>query len=233
MSPVKPQVVKVWVGGGNTWEFAGVPGPRMSAHMIVTRRRVVLELIQARRVKRRVTVSKVQTPHEFPVHYHLTVRRAFVSMSPPSENRLIYLEDLEQPSSQATAASTNEEKPSVVAASSDHGEDAKTKVTPSTASNTSNGKRQRTLVDMFGSTSSKGSETPSKRPKVATGAASNSRDKPSAASATGAQLLAGGSSSGQQALNSIPFSLSEYTTSLTEDQKRLLNLECETMGKSW
>jgi hypothetical protein len=27
--------------------------------------------------------------------------------------------------------------------------------------------------------------------------------------------------------------LSEYTTSLTEDQKRLLNLECETMGKSW
>lgn len=219
--------------GNKSGEFAGVPGPRMSVHMIVTRR--VLELTQARRVKTRVTVSKVQTSHKFPVHHHLIVRRTFVSMSTPSGNRLVYLEDLEQPSSQATATSTNEEKPSAVAASSDHGEDAKTKVvTPSTASNTSNGKRQRTLVDMFGSTtSSQGSKTPSKRPKVAAAAASSSRDKPSAASATGAQLPAGGSSSDQQALNSIPFSLSEYTTSLTEDQKRLLNLECETMGKSW
>ena len=170
----------------------------------------------------------MQTPRKFPVHYHLIVRRTFVSMSTPSKSPLVYLADLEQPSSQATAASANDEKPSVVAASSDHDENAKTKLTPST-----NGKRQRTLFDMFGSTSGEGSEAPSKKPKVAATAASSSRKKPSASSATEAQFPAGGSSSGQQALNSIPFSLSEYTTSLTEDQKRLLKLECETMGKSW
>ncbi|EIM90965.1 uracil-DNA glycosylase [Stereum hirsutum FP-91666 SS1] len=34
-------------------------------------------------------------------------------------------------------------------------------------------------------------------------------------------------------LNSIPFSLSAYLESLTEDQRRLLQLECETLGKSW
>jgi len=47
----------------------------------------------------------------------------------------------------------------------------------------------------------------------------------------GVQSSAG--SNDQQALNSIPFSLSEYIDSLTDDQKRLLKLECETMGKSW
>jgi len=36
-----------------------------------------------------------------------------------------------------------------------------------------------------------------------------------------------------EALNSIPFSLSEYIDSLTDDQKRLLNWNAETMGKSW
>ena len=149
-------------------------------------------------------------------------------MSTPSKSRLVYLEDLEQPSSQATAASTNDEKPSVIAASSDHDENAKTNLTP-----TSNGKRQRTLFDMFGSTPSQASEAPSKKPKVAAAAASSARNKPSTASATGTQFPLSGSSSGQQALNSIPFSLSEYTTSLTEDQKRVLKLECETMGKSW
>lgn len=175
-------------------------------------------------------MSKVQTPRKLSVHYHLVVRRTFVLMSTPSESPLVYLEDLEKPSSQATAASTNDEKPSVIAASSDHDENAKAKPTPST---TSNGKRQRTLFDMFGSTPSQGSEAPSKKPKVAATAASSSRSKPSAASATAAQFPAGGSSSDQQALNSIPFSSSEYATSLTEDQKRLLKLECETMGKSW
>ncbi|KAI0711958.1 uracil-DNA glycosylase [Cerioporus squamosus] len=34
-------------------------------------------------------------------------------------------------------------------------------------------------------------------------------------------------------LNSIPFSMSEYKNSMTEEQRRLLELECETMGKSW
>ena len=35
------------------------------------------------------------------------------------------------------------------------------------------------------------------------------------------------------ALNSIPFSMSEYKNGMTEEQAKLLELECETMGKSW
>jgi uracil-DNA glycosylase len=42
-----------------------------------------------------------------------------------------------------------------------------------------------------------------------------------------------GQSSGSQTLNSIPFSLSEYINSLTEEEQSLLGLECECMGKSW
>ncbi|KAJ3512880.1 hypothetical protein NLJ89_g3257 [Agrocybe chaxingu] len=34
-------------------------------------------------------------------------------------------------------------------------------------------------------------------------------------------------------LNAIPFSLSAYQESLTDNEKRLLKLECEVMGKSW
>lgn len=38
---------------------------------------------------------------------------------------------------------------------------------------------------------------------------------------------------GLQALNSIPFSMQTFKESLTEEQKELLQLECETLGKSW
>ncbi|KAH9983086.1 uracil-DNA glycosylase [Russula compacta] len=78
---------------------------------------------------------------------------------------------------------------------------------------------------MLGSTPNRDPKTISKKPKLA---ASGSDDKPSAA---GTQPSAG--STGPQSLNSIPFSLAEYVASLTEDQKRLLKLECETMGRSW
>lgn len=40
-------------------------------------------------------------------------------------------------------------------------------------------------------------------------------------------------SSGLQRLNFIPFSLSEFIESIPEDQRHLLKLECECMGKSW
>jgi uracil-DNA glycosylase len=155
-------------------------------------------------------------------------------MSTPSESPLV--EDLEPPSSssQTTAAASNDETPSKVnAASSEHGDSAKPKPTPSTTS-TSNGKRQRTLFDMLGpgSAPSQNSEASSKKPKLVASAASGSRNKLSTSGTAQSSSGAGGSD-GQQPLNSIPFSLSEYVASLTEDQKRLLKLECETMGKSW
>jgi uracil-DNA glycosylase len=119
-------------------------------------------------------------------------------------------------------ASKDEKLP--VVASSDP-ESAKLKLAPSTS--TTNGKRQRTILDMFGSAPRQSSDASSSKKRKVT-ASSVGNDK---LSSSGAQ--SSGGSSGQQSLNSIPFSLSEYVDSLTEDQKRLLKLECETMGKSW
>lgn len=47
--------------------------------------------------------------------------------------------------------------------------------------------------------------------------------------------LAGNSlaSSQNQRLNSIPFSLSQFQESLSEDERALLALECTYLGKSW
>jgi uracil-DNA glycosylase len=146
-------------------------------------------------------------------------------MATPSEKRIVYMEDLESPSSQATVASKDEKLPIVASSDPDHNESAKPKPAPSTS--TTNGKRQRTLFDMLGSAPRQGSgASSSKKPKLT--ASSLGNDK---LSSSGAQ--SSGRSSDQQSLNSIPFSLSEYVESLTEDQKRLLKLECETMGKSW
>ncbi|KAI0055517.1 uracil-DNA glycosylase [Artomyces pyxidatus] len=39
--------------------------------------------------------------------------------------------------------------------------------------------------------------------------------------------------SSEQMLNSISFSLTSFVDSLNEDERRLLKLECETMGESW
>ena len=102
----------------------------------------------------------------------------------------------------------------------------KPKLAPSTS--TTNGKRQRTLFDMLGSAPNQASSTPSKKPKLTAPSASSGNEKLSAVSSS-----SGGGNSGLQPLNSIPFLYNEYIDSLTGDQKRLLNLECETMGKSW
>ena len=161
------------------------------------------------------------TPRKFSVHY-LRVTDAF-SMANQSEN---HTEELEPPSSQVSVASKEEKVSTSIVASSDpdRNESTKPKLAPSTS--TANGKRQRTLFDMLGSAPSQGSITPSKKPKL-TASGSSGNDKVSAA------VSSSGGSSGLQTLNSIPFSSSEYVDSLTGDQKRLLKLECETMGKSW
>jgi uracil-DNA glycosylase len=137
-------------------------------------------------------------------------------MTTPSEDRDLVIEDSGLQSPQASVAPKDE---NTVGTSFGRDEIAKPNADPSPSTTT--GKRQRTLFDMLGS--GQGTGTTSKKPKVT---ASGSGNKPN-----GTQDSGGDSS--QQALNSIPFSLSEYIDSLTDDQKRLLNLECETMGKSW
>jgi len=135
------------------------------------------------------------------------------------------MEDLESPSSQASVASKDEKVSTIVAASDPDRDESSTKPKLAPSTSTANGKRQRTLFDMLGSAPSQGSSTPSKKPRL-TASGLSGDDKLSAVNSSGG-------SSGLQSLNSIPFSSSEYTDSLTGDQKRLLKLECETMGKSW
>ena len=174
--------------------------------------------------------SRPQRVHRASTTYRIPDAFFLFSMANQSED---HTEDLESQSPQVSVAS-KDEKDSIVAAavaSSDPDRDESTtkpKVAPSTAS-TTNGKRQRTLFDMLGSTPKQGPNAPSKKPKfTASGSSAGNDEKPSAVSSSG-----GSSTGGLQTLNSIPFSSSEYFDSLTGDQKRLLTLECETMGKSW
>ena len=80
--------------------------------------------------------------------------------------------------------------------------------TPSAASS-SGVKRQRDLREMFPSSQESSSGRDTKKLKTS-------------ASATGPLKL-----------NAIPFSLSAFLESLSESDRELLQLECETMGNSW
>ena len=167
--------------------------------------------------RRASVASTTVQPRKFSVH-DLPYNPTRFSMVVQSEN---HTEDLESPSSDAPVASIDEKV-------TDRDESStKPKLAPSTGG-TTNGKRQRTLFDMFGSAPNKDSNTPSKKPKL-TASGPSGNEKISAVSSSSG----GSSSGGLQALNSIPFSSREYVDSLTGDQKRLLTLECETMGKSW
>jgi len=92
------------------------------------------------------------------------------------------------------------------------------------STSTASGKRQRTLMDMFAGGTKNSTEPSTKKARV------------SASESMTSLKIAGNApsgSSGLQKLNSIPFSLSEYQESLTEEQKDLLRLECEVMGLAW
>ena len=86
-------------------------------------------------------------------------------------------------------------------------------------------KRQRTLGETFFSAKGKTKTSPLKGLKPSGGSTS------SIASDSATQPKA--SASGLVRLNSIPFSMTTYLESLTDDEKRLLQLECDVMGKSW
>jgi len=87
------------------------------------------------------------------------------------------------------------------------------------ATATTSGKRQRTIQDMLGgSSTSEGSKPVAKKAKLSTSTTA------SASSASASHLVP---------LNKIPFSLTQFQESLTEEQADLLRLECEVMGKSW
>jgi uracil-DNA glycosylase len=89
-------------------------------------------------------------------------------------------------------------------------------------------KRQRTLVDMFSGSQKKTSEPSAKKIKLSASFSSSSSSK-----STRVIAVNGVKPTGVQKLNSIPFSLASFQDSLTEEKKKLLELECDVMGKSW
>lgn len=126
---------------------------------------------------------------------------------------IVYLEDIE--TKKVTKAGLSAEgslnaKPDAVAAKSSK---------PDNIAEAGN-KRQRNLMDMFssGSQPSTSSGSTAKRLKLTT---------------SNPTLPARMTQSRGLRLNAIPFSLSQFQESLSEEQRGLLALECAYMGKSW
>lgn len=85
-------------------------------------------------------------------------------------------------------------------------------------------KRQLNLTDML-------SITPgTKRQRTtSTGSASSASSAPGTSGLSGPPRLV----NGLRPFNSIPFNMEVYQSSLSEEEKKLLALECETMGRTW
>ncbi|KAG8213068.1 uracil-DNA glycosylase-like protein [Butyriboletus roseoflavus] len=128
--------------------------------------------------------------------------------------RVIYLADVE-----TAASSTRDDVSTAPSASQDNAS--------ASASASNPLKRQRTLMDMFtapkDARSEKTGQPETKKAKL---------DTLSSSSGGVANIKIAGSA-GLQRLNFIPFSLSEFIESIPEDQRHLLKLECDCMGKSW
>lgn len=123
-----------------------------------------------------------------------------------SSERVVYYEDLvtAKPAKEDTPESSGNADTEQAEAGKSIAAGTKSTAITTAAVSTSN-KRQRTLMDMLGPSASG-----AKKPK-----------------------LGKSGSFGSQALNSIPFSMSGFINSLGEEEKDLLALECDTMGKSW
>ncbi|KIL64249.1 hypothetical protein M378DRAFT_163494 [Amanita muscaria Koide BX008] len=122
-----------------------------------------------------------------------------------STEPVVYLEDVEQPTD-----ASNGPKPNVRVTATNA---SKRTFFNTTTTEVKSVKRQRTLVDMLSGSQEKKiteSEPSAKKVKMSIqGTASLTK------------------------LHSIPFSVSEYQESLAEEEKRLLQLECDTMEESW
>ncbi|TFY55222.1 hypothetical protein EVG20_g9399 [Dentipellis fragilis] len=140
-----------------------------------------------------------------------------------AERRVVYLEDLEPPKAKPVGA---EKEPADASPSASQESNSTTKAKPAVTAV----KRQRTLMEMF-SPNAASAEPSSKKQKLVKSGSSSS--VLAVAGKTAAGSSASATTLGLQPLNAIPFSMSAYQESLTEDQRRLLKLECESMGKSW
>ncbi|KAI0032528.1 uracil-DNA glycosylase-like protein [Vararia minispora EC-137] len=144
--------------------------------------------------------------------------------------RVVYYEDL-------TAVKTSDKKDENASIAMPDASGTATSVTVQTKGTAVAGpsatgiKRQRTLMDMFTAPALARPEEPEAKKLRVNGSTDSLSNSSSSSPATNLKPAAAGF--GLQPLNSIPYSPSAFTASLTDDQKRLLRLEIETMGKSW
>ena len=132
--------------------------------------------------------------------------------SDTSVKRVVYLEDLETKPSKSNATKENESV-AVTEQTTDSATVADANAsTAVTEKKTATGatKRQKAITDMFSKKSSSSSSSSSRSGSVQKKARTNT-----------------------PSLNSIPFSLKEYQDLLSEEERTLLTLECETLGNSW
>lgn len=118
----------------------------------------------------------------------------------------VYYEDLISPSIKPERPTTDPKVKETEVNATSAGVSAPDKVPAQENAGSNPLKRQRTLVDMFSGSSAK-------KTKV---------------NGTSTAVM-----SKTQTLNCIPFNLNGFTDSLAEEQRDLLGLEIETMGKSW
>ncbi|KAG6862006.1 hypothetical protein C0995_008193 [Termitomyces sp. Mi166 len=135
----------------------------------------------------------------------------------------VYLEDVEANDTRSAEPTQEDGPPSSPAPSI-----SSLAKSANTSQSSGGNKRQRTLEDMFTGSQGKSSSTNESSGKKLKLAPSGSFTSSSSSSKSNGSMIFG-----IQKLNSIPFSMSEYVETLTDDQKRLLRLEREVMGKSW
>lgn len=150
-----------------------------------------------------MTWPRANVPARSPLHLYSVPR---VVMPEADSEQEVYYEDLIGPSTKPEKPMTSPKVNETEGEATLAGASAPDKVPAQGNAGLNPLKRQRTLVDMFGGSSAK-------RAKV---------DGTSTAVVPKIQTL-----------NSIPFNLNAFVNSLTEEQRDLLRLEIETMGKSW
>lgn len=164
-----------------------------------------------------------------------TDRSSPLSSLPSSQSILEeaeYMEDL--PHNAATSNSQSSETTKTVsktAVSSTNVTSAsvKTKKAPatSTSNETTGKKRQLNLLDMMASSSSKTYKR--QRTTSTSSVSSDGTTKGVDAGPTRPPRLV----DGLRPFNTIPFNMEAFKEDLKEEEARLLNLECETMGRTW
>lgn len=126
-------------------------------------------------------------------------------MSEADSKQEVYYEDLLGPSTKPERPTTGPEVKETEVKATSASISAPSKVPAQENSVANPLKRQRTLMDMFSGSSAKKTKVDGQSVVV----------------------------SRTQTLNSIPFNLNGFINSLTEEQRDLLGLEIQTMGKSW